>query len=235
MWAKRKSAVYDHFLKPRLLYDNAGVVKYGYQCKQHPNDSAYLVTRARYDTTTSNLVSHRSSCEKKIAPPEQSITNYVNGGYYNRGELRLKLSLWVARRNRPYRIVADPEFVDVIHIANKGVKLPSPSTTSRDVILVHDWSAPVIAKLLQERAKKNFLHLSFDGWTAPNVLSFFGIDVHYADDAGNLICHTLDFSPYVGLCFLLFFTKPLNIFCRLRQHNIWVLGSFLTGSFIEPS
>ncbi|THU99618.1 hypothetical protein K435DRAFT_615490, partial [Dendrothele bispora CBS 962.96] len=195
MWRKRKSPVYDHFLKPQLEYDRDNVVKYIYRCKSHPNDSNATVTRARYDTTTSNLVNHRDSCERKVAPPEQAITAYINGGSYNKGELRVTIALWVSRRHRPYKIVADPKYIKSMQIANKNVKLPCPKTVSRDVIRVHDQSVPVIAACLQERAKKNYLHLSFDGWTAANVSSFFGIVVHYADDDGTLIYFTLDFSP----------------------------------------
>ncbi|THU78678.1 hypothetical protein K435DRAFT_587820, partial [Dendrothele bispora CBS 962.96] len=193
-WEKRKSSVYDHYLKPKLVYDN-GVVKYGYQCKSHPNDSSCLITRARYDTATSNLVNHRDSCEKKIAPPAQAITAYTNGGHYNKGELRLDGALWIARRNRAYKIIADPELVHMFHVANKNVVLPSAKTIARDVIRVHDKSIPVIANHLKAILKKNFVHLSFDGWTASNVKSFFDIVVHHANDVGDIVSFTLDFAP----------------------------------------
>jgi hypothetical protein len=169
-----------------------------YQChpvpSSHPHDSDYVITRVRYDTTTSNLVNHRDACEKQ-AKPKNSITQYTQGGNYNKGLLRLQETLWVSRRHRPFCIVKDPELQGMFRAANSNVILPSPWTVSRDVVRVYEASIPVIAAALQERAKKNFLHLSFDGWTAANVLSFFGICVHYANDVGDMVSITLDFLP----------------------------------------
>lgn len=65
-----------------------------------------------------------------------------------------------------------------------------PSTVSDDIISVHKFTLPVVAKMLQSYA--GFLHLSFDGWSARNVLSFLGITVHLVKD-GKLLSFILDF------------------------------------------
>ncbi|THU87206.1 hypothetical protein K435DRAFT_682070, partial [Dendrothele bispora CBS 962.96] len=182
------STVYKHYEKPRVVIQN-DVVKYVFRCKSAKTE----IVRARYDTATTNLVNHRDSCEKRVAPPEQAITAYLPGGHYNKGEFRVHRALWIGRRNRPHRSITDPEFKKMLLSLNTNALLQSRQTVSRDIIRIHNLSTPHIASILQQH--KGFLHISFDGWTAPNVLSFFGIDVHYADERGNLVSFTLDFVP----------------------------------------
>lgn len=84
----------------------------------------------------------------------------------------------------------DQPFLNIIEICNPNVKLVAPSTVSDDVILVHQLTLPSIAKSLQ--SYPGYLHLSFDGWSSRNVLSFLGITVHLVKD-GKLLSFILDF------------------------------------------
>ena len=66
----------------------------------------------------------------------------------------------------------------------------SAITASRDVIEVAKMSLPAVHEFLQKIA--GALHISFDGWTAANVLSFQGITVHCTSE-GAIKCTELDF------------------------------------------
>lgn len=148
------------------------------------------VTHARYDPSTSNLNNHILSCVPTVNSDQSQIGTYTNGGVYNKGELRLYTVFWVSSCYRPYSIVMDKPFLDIVRTCNSNVKMVVDSTVSDDVIQVHKMSIPFVAKMLQDYA--GFLHLSFDGWSARNVLSFLGITVHLVKD-GKLVSFILDF------------------------------------------
>jgi hypothetical protein len=52
---------------------------------------------------------------------------YSHGSTYSAPKLRLKLALWVAQRHRPFAIVADPEFIEILTDLNAKVIVPSLS------------------------------------------------------------------------------------------------------------
>ncbi|THU93032.1 hypothetical protein K435DRAFT_671028, partial [Dendrothele bispora CBS 962.96] len=106
---------------------------------------------------------------------------------------RLKMDLWVATRQRPYSILKDPELVDGMKILNPNIVTNAPSTVSSDIKEIRSLAIVHIANALQNYP--GYLHLSFDGWTAPNVLSFLGVDVNYCNEHGELVNFTLDFTP----------------------------------------
>ncbi|THU95273.1 hypothetical protein K435DRAFT_666793, partial [Dendrothele bispora CBS 962.96] len=151
---------------------------------------------ARYDTATTNLQNHVASCEKRVAPPEHAITTYATGGAYNKGALRFWLGMQCVKRQRPFEMARDPELHEQYKVLNPNVNLKdvkSPQTISSDI---KEFRALSISEVKNSLAKYDgFFHLSFDGWTAPNVLSFLGIDVNYCDDEGHLVGYTLDFTP----------------------------------------
>jgi hypothetical protein len=59
------------------------------------------------------------------------------------------LSLWIARRHRPFAIVDDPEFVELLTILNNRVSVPSSSTVSRDIQEVFDVSREKVSAILK--------------------------------------------------------------------------------------
>jgi hypothetical protein len=76
----------------------------------------------------------------------------------------------------------------------------SAVTASRDVIEVAKLSLPAVRDFFQKII--GALHISFDGWTAANVLSFQGITVHWTSE-GTMKCTELDFIRCV-FCFMHF-------------------------------
>ena len=125
------SAIYDHYHQPEILTTTSGV-KYVFACKKNPS---IKVTRARHDESTSNLNRHADSCNPNVATTATmcSISYYANGTSYNPRHFRLKMSLWIAKRARPFAIVEDPEFIELLTILNDKVVTPSCSTVSRDI------------------------------------------------------------------------------------------------------
>lgn len=104
--------------------------------------------------------------------------------------MRYLLSIWVARRHRPFQIVQDPELIAIFRMLFAKVEIPSPSTISRDVREIFGLARSHVAKVLQDYPGR--LHLGFDGWTSPNVLSFLGVTVHRVVD-GKVVYFILDF------------------------------------------
>ena len=53
----------------------------------------------------------------------------------------------------------------------------------------------VVAAYLQ--AQRGAIHVAFDGWTSPNVISFLGVVVYF-EKAGELQSMLLDYVRYVS-------------------------------------
>ncbi|THU96917.1 hypothetical protein K435DRAFT_663533, partial [Dendrothele bispora CBS 962.96] len=133
------------------------------------------------------------SCEKRVEPPETAITAYATGGAYNHGLFWAWICLWIARRQRPFAIVDDYELKQAFKVLNPNAHTYCPTTVSDHIKEIRTFAIPSIKDTLKNY---RFLHLSFDGWTAANVLSFLGVSVHWCDEReGELVTVTLDFTP----------------------------------------
>jgi hypothetical protein len=109
------------------------------------------VTRARHDESTSNLVRHVDSCDHKGGSATRTMSAFAHGSTYNPGTFRFKLAIWIAKRHRPFAIVEDPEFVELLTSLNNTVFVPSCSTVSRDVQEIFQVSQGKVAAILQVR------------------------------------------------------------------------------------
>ena len=90
--------------------------------------------------------------------------------------MRYVLSLWVARRHRPFRIVKDPELLEIFSMLYAKVEVPHPTTVSRDVKEVHKATKAALARRLQVRqyytsivvlSHSNFYSQGFRGEDTP--------------------------------------------------------------------
>lgn len=135
-------------------------------------------------------------CDPICDADQSAIKSFTNAGAYSKGELRLETVIWVTLCYRPYKIVTDQPFLNILCICNPNVKMVVDSTVSDSVIEVHKFTLPRVVKMLKDY--QGFLHLSFDGWSARNVLSFLGITVHLVKD-GQLLSFILDFIEYINL------------------------------------
>jgi len=142
----------------------------------------------------------------------------------------MKIALWVARCHRPFSIVEDEELLDIFHDLNAQCITPSRVTVSRDVMEIFKMTRVKVAKILQVCSHATYyrekcadllvceaypgkLHLCIDGWTAPQVISFLGVTVHWIY-VGQIKSLILDFLRYVYV-YLLF--SYCNIILMWKQ------------------
>jgi hypothetical protein len=74
---------------------------------------------------------------------------FAHGSTYTPGKLRLLTTLWVARRSRPFAIVEDPEFIEIVTMFNNKASIPSRRTVSRDVQEVFQTTQGRVSTMLQ--------------------------------------------------------------------------------------
>ncbi len=103
------------------------------------------------------------------------IVDYASGHSYSAARLRYLLALWISHRHRPYKIVTDPELVEIFKMLYSKVDIVSPSTISRDIQDMHAIAKRNVAKSLQ--STRGRLHFGINGWSSPNVISFLGVTV----------------------------------------------------------
>ncbi len=107
--------------------------------------------RARHDDSTSNLKRHVNACDSKVAPDGATISNFAHGSTYNKATFRVQLALWIARRFRPFAIVEDPEFRNLLTMLYARVDIPSAKTISRDIKEIHALARENVKLVLQVR------------------------------------------------------------------------------------
>ncbi|KAG6905132.1 hypothetical protein DXG01_004667, partial [Tephrocybe rancida] len=71
------------------------------------------IMRLQTDDSTSNLSRHVLCCEPSVSANE-NIKTFAHGSKYDPATLQMKLALWVACCSRPYMIVEDPKFRDIL-------------------------------------------------------------------------------------------------------------------------
>ena len=110
---------------------------------RHPSKH---VDRADYEDSTGNLRRHIDACEPEDSPEVQAITAYTHGSTYSPARVRFYIALWCARHHRPYTIVEDKEFGQLLMMLYARVEIPSRMTVSHDIQAIHAFcQARVIA------------------------------------------------------------------------------------------
>jgi hypothetical protein len=113
--------------------------------RRHPSE---FVQRHRFEDSTGNLAKHVEKCTPAETSASQSITAFANGTTYSAPRFRYLLSIWCARRHRPFSIVMDPELVELFKMLYARVEIPHPKTISRDVKEIHLLCKERVAKML---------------------------------------------------------------------------------------
>lgn len=107
------------------------------------------IHRARHDDSTSNLKRHVQLCTPVDSAQSQALRVYAQGSQYSQVKHRMKIALWVARRNRPFSIVEDEELLDIFHDLNAACITPGRRTVARDVREIFLLSRKNVSALLQ--------------------------------------------------------------------------------------
>lgn len=171
----------------RLLYYSVRVHLADESLHSHPKKSC---TRVRTDPSTMNLNKHINKCDPPIVTGQGSIAQYAAGSTYNKAEFRYLTTVWVTHCHRPFAIVEDEPLQDMFKMLYAKVEVPSAKTVSRNVKEVWAISKVEVASFLQRL--KSAIHIAFDGWTSPNVISYLGVVVMF-EDQGALASMLPDF------------------------------------------
>lgn len=152
------------------------------------------MTRSRIDETTSNLLRHANACSPLISTTPAVST-------FDVGRFRYLVGAWSARCARPHSIIEDEELREIFVMLYSAVDVHSRQTVVRDISDMYNRSRTVIALHLQ--SIKHRLHITLDGWTSPNVISFLGVTIQYFEN-GNIHAFVLDFVKYSHIAYFLF-------------------------------
>lgn len=159
-----RSKCYNHFGAAYVVVGDDGIVRYAFPCLRYVlypiltsnctdtwNDSnpSEIILRKRSDRLTSNLARHVSICEPKITASTQLITAFARGATYTKAKFRYTLAMWIARCHRPYRIVEDEEFIELLRMLLSTVGIPSANTLSNDVKEIFLMARKNVAKQLR--------------------------------------------------------------------------------------
>jgi hypothetical protein len=74
---------------------------------------------------------------------------YAQGSMYTAAKHRLKIAMWIARRNCPFAIVEDLELLDIFHDLNSICETPGRHTVAQDVEEIFVISRKRVGELLQ--------------------------------------------------------------------------------------
>jgi hypothetical protein len=100
----------------------------------------------------SNLVRHAKSCTGITASGSGSIAAFAQGSTYTPHKFRMKITLWVAWRHRPFAIVEDDKLIEMLMDLSNKVEVPSRFTVSRDVKEIFELSRKKVAEILKVHA-----------------------------------------------------------------------------------
>lgn len=79
------------------------------------------------------------------------MSAFTGGLQYTKAKHRMKIALWLARRNCPFAIVEDPELLDIFADLNIHCVTPKRRTVSRDMKEIFHVSQANLASMLQVR------------------------------------------------------------------------------------
>jgi hypothetical protein len=91
------------------------------------------VSKQINDGSTANLVKHMRVCSPDVSTEDNAIESYAHGRSYTPEALRLLLVKWVTSCSRPYSIVQDEPFIQIIKMLYNKARLVAPQTVSSDV------------------------------------------------------------------------------------------------------
>ncbi|KAJ7755689.1 hypothetical protein DFH07DRAFT_743041, partial [Mycena maculata] len=152
---------------------------------------------------TLNLLNHQRDCSPKsdLRPQQGLMRSFASGSTYKQEKLRTLTTLWITRRRRPFQIVQDPEFREIIHLLNPFAHTHSANTQAHDVqclyklsqqktqIFVHHFE---FQSLILLQSTTGVIHVSLDVWTDLNMVPQLRV-ICYLVHKGKYKQFTLDF------------------------------------------
>ncbi len=125
---------------------------------------------------------------------------------------RYLITVWVTQCHCPFAIVEDKPLQRILKMLYGKVEIPSAITVSRDVKEVFALAKTAVAEYLQRQP--GAIHVAFDGWTTPNVISYLGVVVSF-EEKGELQSLLLGYIRCVS--FPVCFSQDADMLFRLRK------------------
>lgn len=130
------------------------------------------------------------SCSPPPPGTPGTITDYAMGTTYSPAVFHYLLTVWVTRGHCPFAIVEDEPLEQILRMLNSKVNIPSATTLSCDVKEVFVISKQAVLAYL--KSQKSAIHVVFDGWTVPHVISYLGVVVCW-EEGGQIRSLLLDY------------------------------------------
>ena len=123
------------------------------------------------------------------------MKSFSSGATYSRQHFRFVCAIWITSCRRPFRIVNDTPFQDIVGMLNPLAQIHSEHTQANDVKLLYKLSRQKITSLLERTV--GVVHLELDAWTDIKMTPWLGI-VIYIISNGHYKRFTLDFIRLRG-------------------------------------
>jgi hypothetical protein len=161
------SPVYAHFITPPEIVNKSvngkQVPMYKFVCKRYvcsersgtlPRLTGYRnpsasVSKQTNDASTANLMKHVRVCSPEVSTEDNGIESYAHGRSYTPEVLRLLLVKWVTLCSRPYSIVQDEPFIQIIKMLYNKATIVTPKMVSSDVQKVFHLARESVIKNLK--------------------------------------------------------------------------------------
>ncbi|KAJ7222704.1 hypothetical protein C8J57DRAFT_1094487, partial [Mycena rebaudengoi] len=125
--------------------------------------------------TTLNLLNHARDCTPKpdLLSQQGMIYSFVSGSTYKCEKLGTLTTFWVTWCCRPFKIVEDPEFHEIIHLLNPSAHTHSAMTQACNVKCLYKLSRKKTRIFLASTT--GVVHVALDVWTDLNMVPWLGI------------------------------------------------------------
>lgn len=119
-------------------------------------------------------------------PTEQRIANtYLKT--FDRGHFQMLLTRYIINSHKPFSDVEDPDLRRIFDYLNPGVESHKAHITANTIraraIAAWTQHKTTITKVLADAP--GLIHISYDGWTAPNKIPLYGVACFFRDEFGR--------------------------------------------------
>jgi hypothetical protein len=163
---------------------------------------AKIITSAVNAKNANNV---RDTMIKGILDPQMIMATFERQGkdkvtlshrQHKKTKSRAEIVRWVVESKRPFNIVSDCGFQNLMKTGRLEYYIPLLATVSRDVKKVFANAQKRITNMLQEH--EGTLSFATDTWTSPNHKVFVTVTVHFENN-GVPLCMILDVVEVVIL------------------------------------
>ena len=101
------------------------------------------------------------------------MKSFASGSTYTRQRFRTLTTLWVTKSRRPFKIIEDKYFREIVTLLNPTAAQHSAQTVSRDVSLLYQLSREKVIEFLA--GTTGVIHIGLDVWTDVQMIPWFGV------------------------------------------------------------